>query len=114
MTINIKDFYLMAPMDRYEYFRMKLELFPQDIINEYGLRVKADADGNVFCKVRHGMYGLPQAGIIAQNLLTKRLHKAGYQQSKITPGYWCHDWRPISLTLIADNFGVKYINKEDV
>jgi hypothetical protein len=65
MTIDIKDFYLMTPMDWHKYFRMKLELFPQDIINEYGLRDKADADGNVFCKVRCRMYGLPQAGIIA-------------------------------------------------
>jgi hypothetical protein len=60
------------------------------------------------------MYSLPQAGIIAQDLLTKRLHKAGYPQSKVTPGYWCHDWRPISFTLVIDNFGVKYINKDDV
>jgi len=48
MTIDIKDFYLMTPMDRYEYFRMKLDLFPQDIIDEYGLRNKVDAYGNVF------------------------------------------------------------------
>ena len=47
MTIDIKDFYLMTPMDRYEYFRMKLELFPEDIIKEYGLRDKVDSDGNV-------------------------------------------------------------------
>ncbi len=114
MTIDIKDFYLMTPMECYKYFRMKLVLFPQDIINEYGLRDKADADGNVFCEVQCGMYGLPQAGIIAQDLLTKRLHKAGYQQSKISPGYWCHDWCPISFTLVIENFGVKYINKEDV
>jgi hypothetical protein len=33
MTIDIKDFYLMTPMEHYKYFRMKLELFPQDIIN---------------------------------------------------------------------------------
>jgi len=51
MTIDIKDFYLMTPMDRFEYFRMKLELFPQDIIEEDGLRDKVDADGNVFCEV---------------------------------------------------------------
>jgi len=51
MTIDIKDFYLMTPMDRFEYFRMKLELFPQDIIEEYGLCDKVDADGNVFCEV---------------------------------------------------------------
>jgi hypothetical protein len=114
MTIDIKDFYLMTPMERYEYFRMKLELFPQNIINEYGLSDKVDADGNVFCEVQHGMYGLPQAGIIAQDLLTKSLHKAEYWHSNITPGYWCHDWRPISFTFVVDNFGVKYINKGDV
>jgi hypothetical protein len=71
MTINIKDFYLMTPMKRYEYFQMKLDLFPQDIIDKYNLHDKVDADGNVFCEVRRGMYGLPQAGIIAQELLEK-------------------------------------------
>jgi hypothetical protein len=114
MTINIKDFYLMTPMDRYEYFRMKLELSPQNIINKYALRDKVDADSNVFCKVRCGMYGLPQADIIAQDLLTKYYHKAGYRQSTITPGYWRHDWHPISFALIVNNFGVKYINKNNI
>jgi hypothetical protein len=54
MTINIKDFYLMTPMamDRYEYSRMKLELFPPDIIEEYRLRGKVDSDGNGFCEVQ--------------------------------------------------------------
>ena len=51
MPINIKDFYIMTPMDRYEYFRMKIELFPQDIIDKYGLGDKVDAEGNVFCEV---------------------------------------------------------------
>jgi hypothetical protein len=78
MTIDIKDFYLMTPMKRYEYFRMKLDLFPQDIIDEYNLHDKVDADG------RRGMYGLPQAGIIAQQLLKERLIVAGYKQSKLT------------------------------
>ena len=114
MTIHIKDFYLMTPMDRFEYFRMKLDLFPQDIIKEYRLNNKVDTDGNVFCKVQQGMYGLPQAGIIAQELLTTRLHQAGYRQSKVTPGYWRHEWCPISFTLVVDNFGVKSINKTDV
>jgi len=46
MSIDIKDFYLCTPMKRYEYFRMKLELFPEDIIQEYDLRNKVDATGN--------------------------------------------------------------------
>ena len=114
MMINIKDFYLMTPMDCFEYFRVKLELFPQDIIKEYGLRNKVDTYGNVFCKVRRGIYDLPQAGIIAQDLLTKQLRQAGYRQSKVTPGCWRHEWRPISFSLVVDDFGVKYINKTDI
>jgi hypothetical protein len=92
---------------------MKIELFLEDIIQEYDLRNKVDATANVHCEVRRGMYGLPQAGIIAQELLEERLLKAGYRQSKVTPGYWKHDWRPISFTLVMDNFGIKYINKTD-
>jgi len=114
MTLDLKDFYLMTPMKRYEYFRMKLELFPQDVMDLYDLHNKVDDNGNVHCEVRRGMYGLPQAGIIAQELLEERLAKAGYTQSKIMPGYWKHEWRPISFTLVVDDFGVKYIGKEHV
>ena len=114
MTINIKDFYLMTPMARYEYFQMKLELIPQDVIDEYNLQDKVESDGNVYWEVRRGMYGLPQAGILAQKLLEERLRTAGYVQSKITPGYWKHDWRPISFTLVVDNFGVKYVDPTHV
>jgi hypothetical protein len=114
MTINIKEFFLMMHMDRYEYFRMKLKLFPQDIFDKYALCDKVDADSNVFCEVQCGMYDLPQAGIIAQELLAKRLHKAGYRQGTITPGYRQHDWGPISFALVINNFGMKYINKNNV
>jgi hypothetical protein len=69
MTIDIKDFYLMTPMARYEYFRLKLELIPQDVIDEYNLQDKVESDGNVYWEVQRGMYGLPQAGISAQKLL---------------------------------------------
>ncbi len=114
MTLNLKDFYLMMPMKRYEYFRMKLDLFPQDIIHEYDLKNKVNHNGNVHCEVRQGMYGLPQAGIIVQELLEECLLEAGYSQSKTTPGYWKHDWRPISFTLVVDDFGIKYIRQEHV
>ena len=86
MTLDIKDFYLMTPMKRYEYFRMKLNLFPQDIIDKYNVKNKVNHNGNVHCEVRRGMYGLPQAGIIAQELLEERLrqlvtHKANSHQA---------------------------------
>jgi hypothetical protein len=51
MTLDRKNFYLMTPMKRYEYFCMKLNLFPQDIIDEYNLTSKVDHNRNVHCKV---------------------------------------------------------------
>ena len=58
------------------------------------------------------MYGLPQAGLLANELLEKRLNKRGYHQSKLVPGLWKHKWQPIQFTLVVDDFGVKYVGKE--
>ena len=65
MTINISNFYLNTPMDRYEYMRMKLKMFPDDVIEEYNLCDKVEPNGYVYIEVRKGMYGLPQAGLLA-------------------------------------------------
>ena len=111
-TMDIKDFYLNTPMKRFEYVRMRMSDLPQEIIEEYNLEEKATKDGNVYVEVRRGMYGLPNAGIIAQQLLEKRLEKHGYTQSQYTPGLWSHEWRPIQFTLVVDDFGVKYIGDE--
>ena len=58
------------------------------------------------------MYRLPQAGLLAQELLEKRLAKEGYTQSSTCPGLWKHNWRPITFSLIVVDFEVKYIGKE--
>jgi hypothetical protein len=58
------------------------------------------------------MYGLPQAGILANKLLEKRLNAHGYFQHRHTPGLWAHRSRPIQFTLVVDDFGVKYVGKE--
>ena len=60
------------------------------------------------------MYGLPQSGLIANELLEERLNKHGYRQSKLVPGLWKNDIRSIQFLLVVDNFGVKYTRKEDV
>jgi hypothetical protein len=73
----------------------------------------ATPDGHVYCEIQKGMYGLPQAGIIAQQLLEKRLQQHKYHQSATTPGLWKHDTQPISFTLVVDNFWVKYVGKEN-
>ena len=114
MSIDIKNFYLATPMARYEYLKLKLCDIPAEIIKEYNLLNIATPDKSVYVKVRKGMYGLPHAGIIANELLEKRLNKKGYFQSTLVPGLWTHETRPISFTLVVDDFGVKYTREKDV
>jgi hypothetical protein len=85
---------------------------PDHIITLYKLDKLATHDGFVYVLIQKGMYGLPQAGIITQHLLKTRLSIKGYRQSSITPGFWKHDWRPISFTLCVNDFGVKYVGIE--
>ena len=58
------------------------------------------------------MYGLPQSGLLANELLKNCLTKRGYYQSKLVQGLWKHEWRPVQFTLVMDNFGRKYVGKE--
>jgi len=58
------------------------------------------------------MYGLPRSGLLANELLEKRLNKRGYHQSKLVPGLWSHKWRQVQFILIVDNFGVKFVGEE--
>ncbi len=111
-TMDINNFYLCTPMMWYEYMQLKLSDMPDDIIAHYHLLNIATPNNCVYCKINQGMYGLLQAGIIAQELLTKRLKEYGYTQSKTTPGLWTHEWRPITFSLIVDNFGEKFIGEE--
>ena len=111
MCINISNFYLAAPMERYEYMKMPLSIFPEHIIQQYDLRNKAK-NGWVYLDIRHTIWGLPQAGRISNELLKKQLTSAGYYEVPHTPGLWKHVTRPIQFTLVVDDFGVKYVGKE--
>ncbi len=86
---------------------------PEDVIAHYKLTDITTHNGYIYCKIQKGVYGLPQAGIIAQQLPEKCLKVHGYRQSTITPGLWKHDTRPISFSLVVDNFGVKYVGEEN-
>jgi hypothetical protein len=114
MTIDISDFYLMTPLKRPEFIRISINDIPEEIIIEYKLREIADSKGMVYIQANHGMYGLPQSGLLANELLEKGLNKRGYRQSKLVPGLWSHKWRPVQFTLVVDDFGVKYVGKEHV
>ena len=101
-------------MKRPEYMRLKITDIPEEVIDEYKLReMIVDDDGYAYSDITKGMYGLPQAGIIAQELLAERLAKHGYHQSKIIPGLWTHDTRPTTFTLVVDDFAIKVMSDDD-
>jgi hypothetical protein len=114
IILDMKDFYLNTPMKGKEYMRLKMTDIPDKIIKEYNLQELVTEDGYLYCAINKGMYGLAQAGIIAQELLAERLSKHGYSQSKIIPGLWTHKTRPAGFTLFVDDFAIKIISENDV
>ena len=71
------------------------------------------SDGWVYLKNRKGMPGLNQSGRIANDQLKTHLAKFGFAPVPRTPALWKHDTKPIWFSLVVDNFGVKYIGKEN-
>jgi hypothetical protein len=66
----------------------------------------------VYIEVRKGMYGLKQAGLLANQLLQTHLAPFGYYPARHTPGLCLHKTGPISFTLVVYDFAVKYVGKQ--
>ncbi len=80
LVIDMANFYLNTPLANYEYICLRLDIIPEETILAYNLRNIVDPDGWVYIKIRKGIYGLPQAGILANKLLEHRLSTRGYYQ----------------------------------
>jgi hypothetical protein len=111
MCLDVKKNYLCTPMDTFEYMRIPTKLIPHEIIEQYNLPPLV-SDGHVYIEVQKGMYGMPQTGILSNQLLARRIAIHGYHQKKFTPGLWRHVTRPIQFTLVVDDFGVQYVGAE--
>jgi hypothetical protein len=107
-TMDLKSFYLITPLDWPEYVRIKLADIPQEFINKYKLN-KLAHDSWIYFKMRPGMYGLPQAGILANKRLQDRLAEFDYYEAATTPRLWHNKWCPIMFALIVDDFAIQYI-----
>ncbi len=94
-------------MERFEYAHIPIADIPEEIISEYDLPKLLNRNNCVYIEIQKGMYGLPQAGILAQELLEQRMARHGYNQSKIVPGLWMHNTRKTTFTLVVDDFVVK-------
>ncbi len=57
--------------------QMKLKDLPQEFVDMYDLTKIVEDDSNMYIKIQKGMYGLPQAGILAQQQLEQQLNEHG-------------------------------------
>jgi hypothetical protein len=113
LGIDLANFYLNIPLPNCKYMCLCLNIIPEEIELAYNLRNIVERDRWVYIKIRKGMYGLPQAGILAKYLLEQQLSIKGYYQCQHMPGLWHHMWRTITFCLVIDNFGIKVTDVAD-
>jgi hypothetical protein len=111
MCCDISDYYLGTPMDRPEFMRIHRRQLSATIIAEYDLK-KYFEDDCIHFQVDKGMYGLPQAGLLAQLRLVDHLRKHGYTESKLVPCLFRHATNGITFVLVVDDFGIKFLTPE--
>lgn len=66
----------------------------------------------IYMEIRRGIYGLSQAGMLANKLLKERLAPYSYHKVQDAPGLFKHETWPIQFTLVVHNFGFKNVGKQ--
>lgn len=111
-TDDISNMYLMSDLVNPKYVKFKVDMIPQQIFKYCKLN-KLIHNGYIYAKINKARYGLEQSGKIADNDLVKYLQQHRYVQAKHTNGYFSHNIQYITFTLIVDDFGIKYTDKQD-
>jgi hypothetical protein len=91
--------------------KLPIKLIPQEIVDQYHL-LDLVSNGYIYLEFRKGMLGLKQAGRIANDRLQKHLATFGYAPVPRTQSLYQHASRPVTFSLVDDNFGVKYVGQE--
>ena len=92
--------------------RIPVAQIPQNVMDQYKL-ASLIVDGYVYVEISGGMYGLIQAGAIANRKLVSTLAAHDYHQKARTPGLFKHATRPIWFSLTVDDFLIAYVGKEN-
>ena len=74
----------------FEYMKLSLSMFLQEIVKQYNQKDRVAADGYVYLDIRKGMPELNQAGQLASDRLTKNLARNGYSPVPHIPSLWRH------------------------
>ena len=113
MSIDISNFYIQNDLEDYQWIRFHIDMIPQEIIDKYNLMNIVEDDGWCYAEIRKALYGLKEAAYISNVELKRVLAEEGYVPSKFTPGLFTHKTRDIAFALCTDDFGCRYVNKED-
>ena len=84
ITYNIRNYYLETPPDYPKYVKIKLTVIPKEFIDNYNLHDYVHKVW-VYLEICNGVYGIPQSGRLASDLLETRLLKHDYYQFPHTP-----------------------------
>ena len=103
----------MSLLPEAKFVRFRYDLIPLRIIDYYNLDGIV-VDGFVYARINRAWYGLKQGEKIAHDDLVAHLNKHGYVQADNTDGFFKHITRDISFTLVVNDFGIKYVNNDDV
>jgi hypothetical protein len=106
-----KHFYLTAPLDWYKYMKTPLALFPDWIKMQCNLDTHAK-NRIVYLEMRCAVWGLPQAGNLANKSLQKCHLPHVYFKCPNTPSFWKHNTLSTAFKLVVDDFGGTYVGKE--
>ena len=107
ITADIKDFYLQHKLDHPEYTSFPISWIPRSNRSEFNVANLPD-DATLFYRIDKALYGMPQAGMIAQRELTRHLAQHGYVMSPNTPCHYTHISSGVSFVLWVDDFLIKY------
>ena len=90
-----------------------LKIIPQKIVDAYNLTAPVDWEGWIYMHIEKGIYGLKQAGIIANQEFVKLMAPFGYHPVQHTHSLWVHDSIKTLFSLVVENLCVQYCSAED-
>jgi len=111
-TADIGDFYLGSDLEHDEFMYLTRSQVPADIQARYLSTIIWLGD-KTLVRISKGIYGLPQAGRLANQKLVQLLSAHGYHQTQ-TPCLFKHDTLDVFFTLVVDDFAIKYKHTADV
>ena len=70
---DVKHFYLNTPLKRKRYGKVRAKYIPEEKIRKHNLERYIEDDRWLHFEIGKGMYGIPEAGRLANDLLRARL-----------------------------------------